>query len=304
MSLTSHLSTPRSPLGAWFRETFAATSAVVRFINATLADSPGVPPPAGALAGTLGTAIDYRIRFAFDRPVVASLIAVRGARRSMDYVDPHLAVAFFESLGRLLADASPGLRPRDDETERTLARHCVVLALLDEAFRAGGLDGGDLVFAGIVEPRFHSRLMDLPSRSWVADLLALVTEDEIADVCAVIDVLRSHGEPLATRAAARVITNPSFSTSERVGGADADLILGGCLLDIKSNARGRVTGRHVLQLAGYALLDVNDTYRIDELGFYLARHGAFLSFPAALLLAALAGDVPPFAILDGRAYDV
>jgi hypothetical protein len=51
------------------------------------------------------------------------------------------------------------------------------------------------------------------------------------------------------------------------GGADADLILGGLLLDRKSTIQPRRLGRdEIYQLAAYLLLDYDDEYGIDRVG--------------------------------------
>ena len=87
------------------------------------------------------------------------------------------------------------------------------------------------------------------------------------------------------------ILNPAFEGSQDVGGADADLILDGCLIDIKATVNPRVANLWIYQLLGYVLLDYSGQYQIDEVGFYLARQGVLLKLPLQELLNRLSGDL-------------
>ena len=77
----------------------------------------------------------------------------------------------------------------------------------------------------------------------------------------------------------RAILNPSFAWgSFHVGGADSDLIVGRCLIDIKTAVNpGKLAKPYwPYQLLGYALLDWDNHYRISELGVYLPRQTALV----------------------------
>ncbi len=56
----------------------------------------------------------------------------------------------------------------------------------------------------------------------------------------------------------RAVANPPFSLSWKLGGADADLILDGCLLDIKVTKAPAMRREVAYQLIGYLLADTND----------------------------------------------
>lgn len=66
---------------------------------------------------------------------------------------------------------------------------------------------------------------------------------------------------------------PTFSASGWIGGADADLIDGGCLIDVKCVAKPSSPTKFVRQVIAYALLDVENAYDLDSVGIYLARRG-------------------------------
>lgn len=66
---------------------------------------------------------------------------------------------------------------------------------------------------------------------------------------------------------------PTFSASGWIGGADADLIDGGCLIDVKCAAKPSSATKFVRQVVAYALLDVENEHGLDSVGIYLARRG-------------------------------
>ncbi|HEU5378838.1 MAG TPA: hypothetical protein VFV38_25725, partial [Ktedonobacteraceae bacterium] len=86
------------------------------------------------------------------------------------------------------------------------------------------------------------------------------------------------------------LLNPTFAGSTDVGGADADMIVDGCLIDIKTTKQSKVDPRWLRQLAGYLLLDYRDEYHLHSVGLYLARHGVFLSWPVEYFIQTLTGD--------------
>jgi hypothetical protein len=75
------------------------------------------------------------------------------------------------------------------------------------------------------------------------------------------------------------VLNPNFTGSVGLGGADADLIVGKSLIDIKSSKANELQRRHILQLLGYALADWNDEFELENLGFYFARQGVSILWP-------------------------
>jgi hypothetical protein len=69
------------------------------------------------------------------------------------------------------------------------------------------------------------------------------------------------------------ILNPTFAGSAKVGGADADLVLGDTLVEIKTSTDVQKRFRDILyQLLGYVLLDYPDEHSIRSVSVYFARH--------------------------------
>lgn len=129
-----------------------------------------------------------------------------------------------------------------------------------------GLANLDVVFrAGITD-----QVGTTPDAGDVSDLRSLWRTLETGG-------LRNIGEPLAL--------NPTFGpASGLVGGADADIVANGLLVDIKTTKKGRFERQYFDQLVGYWALsiigDINSyDGRIDSLGIYFSRHGVLSTLP-------------------------
>ena len=73
--------------------------------------------------------------------------------------------------------------------------------------------------------------------------------------------------------------------SPYLGGADADIVLDGCLYDIKTTANTRENfPAHIRQLLGYLLLDWENEHGIDRFGFYFSRQCHKTSWDAESLV--------------------
>ena len=159
------------------------------------------------------------------------------------------------------------------EEERVLARYCFVLALFEQIFRSGcHLEGSLMVPA---PKKSVEELLAIPEDAWVDDISTLSWL--FYDKC-------SH---LLSQAS---ILNPTFVGSGDVGGADADLIVNGCLFDIKTTKQAKVDPNWLRQLVGYLLLDYDDKYHIDSVGIYMARQGEVFTWSIADFLCQLTGD--------------
>ena len=302
MSLTSHLKNPSSPVRAWLEARFPDMGEAIKALRAgmpsdldsrTIRPGPGVPP------STMGVAIDYRIRYHLAVTPTDNLIAAHGAKillawhlnevdleRRQGLVDllfspvpsledpdlSHLApAAFFQALGPLLAELQPVGRILDAASEERLDRVCAALALFEEVFR-------------IQRVWPTSPLASLPIEGSADAVLALIPPswtDDIAAVCT-----RLFAEVSLTGPA---VLNPTFRLSRDVGGADADLVLERCLLDIKATVNPRLDPMWMLQLLGYVLLDSDDSCNIDAVGVLLARQGVLTRWPLDRLLDRAAG---------------
>ena len=83
---------------------------------------------------------------------------------------------------------------------------------------------------------------------------------------------------------AHAALNPEFTGSGDVGGADADLIVDGCLWEIKCSGRERGKSEWLHQVLGYALLDYDDRYGIEQVGFLFPLQDTRVGWPLAELV--------------------
>lgn len=276
----------------FFHESFPNTRSIVSGQNKKLAQvhtvRPGSPRDQPIPYGELGMAIDYRIRYYFTITPYRELVAFKGISRHMHtlyrryHISPSLINWFFEDLEKFLGQVDPCGRTLEMVKERQLNRFCFVLALFEQLFR--------------INPRPENLLFEQKNLSTVTDLLSIADGLWIDDLCTLSNgFYEGYREHLSDP----VHLNPTFMGSGDIGGADADLILNGCLLDIKTTVTRKITNTMLYQLIGYALLDYEDEYRIKELGIYLARQATTLRWNLHGLLDRLHTDTsaPPLAEL-------
>lgn len=117
--------------------------------------------------------------------------------------------------------------------------------------------------------------------------MGTVDKMDVADLRSLISL------PLPKRLVAKryACLNPTFGYgSSLVGGADADLIIDGILIDIKTVTDPIFKRDHYHQLVGYYILSLlgivrNSTFgnqtgaRVSHIGIYFARHGVLRTFP-------------------------
>lgn len=252
----------------------------------------------GGNAGTVGAAFDWRLRFLVDpRPILR--LAELGAQRTGL---AGLVVAVEELTVELDATSGPGAAPRErsagpptpavemaaavpDRDDTRLLRACWALALLTEVYRAGRMFPG-------------SPLAALDNKADAEALLALAPRSALDELAGLTDVAQASLLPAVRERGAPIYVGPVFAGS-RLMSADADLIVGGMLLEVKTtlgDKRSDGSRRCVLetetvyQSLGYVLLDFDDAYRIDTIAVYAARYGYLATWPLAELLDELAGE--------------
>lgn len=158
-----------------------------------------------------------------------------------------------------------------------LARSCWALALLSEVYR-----GGLAVMVGSPLGQFRGRMVSAD------DLLALCPPAGLDQLTQFRQVFEARLIPQLERRPGLWALGPTFSGSGLIN-ADADLIAGGLLLDLKTSAKLTLAVTDLFQIIGYALLDFEDAYRITELGIFAARYGYLAAWDVSELLDELAG---------------
>ncbi|TDB91037.1 hypothetical protein E1264_03160 [Actinomadura sp. KC216] len=244
-------------------------------------------PGVGYEAGTIGTAIDQRLRLAFTSSVpvdAATLLGVDGclaaaarpragrAAHAIAETGRQLVVELAAVVQAMRLDDRHGPMLHADDDEERLAR-----LLLAAAWYAVNLRNpfafGDtpLCKTAYSHPKSFdlTTLLAVPHRDLVDDLLAQLHRAQDGP----LNDLRVATTPDQCR------PGPTFDGSIHVS-ADADLIADGLLLDFKSTRRvHNFSLPAILQLLGYVLLDLTDAHAIDTVGLYLTRAGALVTWP-------------------------
>jgi hypothetical protein len=303
MSLSTHLADRHSPVRRFVEDAFPIIdssktgSPLASELQGLLGLSnlPKVPTiPSGAPASErslVGIALDYRIRYYFARFDLDDTVAAGGAsvlsqeRSSACRRAAKAWASFADAHAQLLDRVQPEKKRLNSVDERDVARHCVLLAQYEQLFRAG--------------PQIRSPLLTLEPKAGAPELLARILEACVDDVCALSHAFEEDARPLFELPA---VLNPNFRGSHDIGGADADLILGQTLFEIKTLTRLKMNDLReaMYQLLTYALLDYDDRYEIRSIAVYLTRHRdiwtlplwCFLLPPATLVMRLTRNDSP------------
>lgn len=286
MSLTGELKT-NGALLPWFAERLGITKPLQTAWREL--GSPSILPPAGANPGTVGTALDYRLRNFFSVPDPDTLVAAqRVARlpeegtaikvdlrfRTIGAVLPLRWKTFAKHLNDVVARADPVGNEPDDAAERELARCCLLLARFEAVFRGGRIAAG-------------ADLTALPPTATPEEQLAIIPQAAVDDAVALMR--GAYGSDMCARFGQRFVANPTFAGSRAVGGADGDLIVGSTLVEVKTTVKPSLARAQIYQLVGYALLDWDDALGIAEVAFYSSRIPVMFGWPLEELLPTLSG---------------
>jgi hypothetical protein len=284
-SLTRELKRPQSPIRRYLGWRFPDVRRLQRpYTRCTVGLRPSEPRPGASIAyQTLGDAFHWQVGLLAD-PAPELHRAFAGARHGgtehvrlfrelMAEVGGRLTIGD-RSRPRPPGSAGPAAGHRASAlTAERLARTCWALALFTQVYRAG--------------PFLRSPLRTLAPTASLEELLALPSDDEIADLLALGD---SAGRALLPALAARggpVHAGPEFAGSADVA-ADADLIAGRLLLEVKvelgdpgpeGRRRCSLAQLTVHELLGYLLLDYDHAYEVDTLGVYSARYAHLATCP-------------------------
>jgi hypothetical protein len=167
-----------------------------------------------------------------------------------------------------------------------------VAAFYEDVFRTGAVRrhsllsspdaGPGVVDAGIVNARVT-----------LEDLVAAVPRYAVDDIAAQLRLAERVFGPLRALPRREVACGAVLAGGPDIGGADADFVLGGLLLDCKTTTMPRELGAEdINQLAGYLLLDYRDELRVTKVGLYLSRQGAVIDWDLAPFLEMLGARTP------------
>ncbi|WP_242891097.1 hypothetical protein [Actinomadura litoris] len=299
LSLTGQLKHPSSPVSQFMQTHLPDTTAIE---GDYLAHLTGLPHPVQPIEvqypdwSALGHAIDYRLRLSFGGrlgPAVhLGVLAFEEGGHFPGSPPRPVRQALLTAGHQLLAEVEayltdPDRRHKDIRAQEAVTRLCYVAAFFEDLTRTGHI-------------RRNSLLGTATPTTTLADLSAMVPGHAVSDIH---QQMHLAGKPLASLRALpdpAKVCGPLFAGSGDLGGADADYILDGLLLDCKATTRPRRLGREeIYQLAGYLLLDYDDHYGINRVGLYLSRQGALITWTVEDFLRRL-GTTAPLPLLRRR----
>ncbi|MBL9007476.1 MAG: hypothetical protein JNJ46_24680 [Myxococcales bacterium] len=284
MNLTDSIKDPSSPVRAFLDEHFKIGRDKVTRRYAAQAPPIALDGSKDANAGTVGTAADWLLRFLISPQPDLRLAAVGASycQKVGMNLQPALAEIMKilgvpgpkEHEGRGLPVAGPQASGVDSVS---LAKACWALALLTEVRRAGlrVLERGPLA-------QFRGRTVS------GAELLALASPAAIDQLVRLRGVFETSLLPQLVQQKGPWSIGPTFVGSKLLS-ADADLIIGGFLFELKVRTRHELQVQDLFQLVGYALLDFDDRYRLTDVAIFSARYAHLTKWHLSDLLAELAG---------------
>lgn len=292
LSLSSHLEDRASPVRRWLEERFPETRGVTTIANRQLRGGEStcpIPRVADADASLVGTALDYLLRACLRVTSIERTVATNAVQfLSQDPTIDMRAIEVEREAVTGIKRLKPGHRDLTDAEWRELCIYCLVLGRFEQFFRIGPI------------PAVEERLI-VPLRR----CLGLEDFIPLAFTPATIQDLEQLGraaweEHRGWMDARPLVLNPKFEQSVALGGADADLIAGRRLIDLKATTKTGIVGRFELwQLIGYALADTQDEYGIREVGIAALRWRSSISWALEELLGDLA-PIAPGAVVEGK----
>ncbi len=293
--LTAEVGNPRSPVRQFLDErfTFALRDVQRRYREA--APPEAVPPAPGSDANprTVGTAADWLLKFLL-HPCPAPDLAMAGVAwcRTAGIDSAAALIQIAKHLGVPLpqtpwdAPTFTGPVPGSAVDAELLARSCWALALLSEVYR-----GGPFVLENGPLGQFRGRKVSGD------DLLALCPPAGLDQLEQFRRVFETALIPKLAGRSGLWVLGPTFTGSALIN-ADADVIAGGLLFDLKTSAKKpSLAVTDLFQVIGYALLDFTDRYHVTELGIFAARYGYLTTWGLEDLLGELAGHEVDFGVV-------
>lgn len=270
-TLTNELKTSGSPFRAYLVEQFPNASALVADFKA--GSGPLLVDGGDATPSTVGTAFDVLIRLLIDIAQDPTEFP-----RTRWWTETHDTAS-----AALVAIVKQGLAAGGDDDD--IYRACWGIALLTETYRSSY----SLIHSP-VSPIMFEQGGSIPLILELAPIDGIRQLRELRELAA---------ERLLQQLSGPFHLAPDFYCSGYLK-ADADLIAGGTLLDLKvalgtwNKAKtGRfdtITPQYVYQVLAYLLFDTNNEYEITDIGFYSARYGNLHTWPVQDALDQLAGE--------------
>lgn len=263
MSLTSFISRPE------IKERFLEEFPKPRIVT----DLKLLAPPQSKRYSLIGTAFDYLLRFYIQRlnpkAKQRSWVAENGLKQlSMGAIN--YATYDIDKEELLLPNDDGNLKVGQRILEKAKAAHARYIAsgsVTDSLLKSAiGLAQLDVIFRS----------------GFIDENLGIAFRDDVRDLRRLISLI----DPEMFRGKRSCFLNPTFGIgSKLIGGADADLIMDGVLIDIKATKNIVLYRNDFNQLIGYLAMHeiwgVNGLKRkpkVSKIGIYFARYGSLQTF--------------------------
>ncbi len=256
MSLTSNLREQNSFVRLFIDNQFPHLQELSANINKSLPnfDTNKYPKyPDSFTYSIIGTAADYRIRSFFTNEPYKATIVQSGLEffRSVQ-----LLAEFNKYSARFFSQAKSLRRTLKPKQEERLCRYCVFLARITHGRRSWDFSYfDDAMSSGICD---------------IETLVATIDPKWLDDISNLASNYYSDNARLI-RKFSKAFHGCSLAGSPDVRGADFDLVVDGCLVEIKTTINPKVTIDNLRQIVGYWLLDYPDKFNIRSASIYLAR---------------------------------
>ena len=223
----------------------------------------------------IGTAFDYLVRMSLSSSSRGDFVPRIAQKALSNYLSERRTAVendgFFGP--RKLSQEEIDDRTREDEQHQDKFSKCcaeVDRALKENDFSTMAMNS--LSFARL-DPYFRIGSWT----SWDDEWASKETDKIDAEELVKLHEMRSESFIIPD---GELLHNPGFYSGYLVGGADADIIVDGAIIDWKvvNNPR-RELRKYLAQMVGYALLSNLDGVPVETCTLYFARHGEHLSLP-------------------------
>jgi hypothetical protein len=247
MSLTTELKRQDSPIFQFLNDNLdrSLVSGLIVEHNSILSRLPILNAPPGSNLPLVGTAMSYAFRWQIHSPEtwLKNSLAWWGARQ-LDLAD----------------DFNQVIHNAESENQKDFC--CLLMACFEQVYR--GRLCPELTYL-IKLPSPEKLLLEMPNyAASVADIQQLRRGFKLK-------FIGLNSEP--------IYINPTFDGSSDVHGADAQLIVGTRLIDVRTTHKRRpLTLEGFYQQIAYCLLDYSDEYGLTKIVWVYPRQQTFLSY--------------------------
>ena len=253
MTLTTDLDSNTSPIRVFIDREFPAIGDATAVVRRQLAESDYIPCPGNVSPNIAGHALHAAVSWELS----GEILSARAAR-------------FVAEASPLRFDIRSQTMTADDDSNTRIA---VLAGLMEQCYRSGYIDS--VTCLPFVQPSLNAAM-------------AAIDESTVSHVTAVRAQLAPQLHELSRLGLTS--SGPAFSGSHLVGGADADMICGRSLVELKAVKKSEI--RHFRQLLSYVLLDLDDEWRFESAILLYLRHGHLASWAVQDLLASCGSDRP------------